>query len=128
MNDHPMSQFLELYPPEPDPDRDNDIPETRVSPRSPRKMPVQGRIDLHGYTVDEARSELDRFLKEAVSQGKRKVLVIHGKGLHSEGDSRLRDMSKQMLAEHQLVGTTGTADPRDGGSGATWAILRHRSR
>jgi len=128
VNDHPMSQFLELYPPEPDPDRDVDVSETRRSRRSPRKMPVQGRIDLHGFTVEEAQTELDRFLEESVSLGKRKVLIIHGKGLHSDGDGRLREMSRKMLAEHHLVGSTGTADHRDGGSGATWVILRQRSR
>ena len=44
---------------------------------------VQGEIDLHGHTIDEAHDALADFLVEARQRGYRCVRVIHGKGLTS---------------------------------------------
>jgi len=44
------------------------------------QLPVEARLDLHGYTQDQAHGELDRFLAESQTRGLRCVLVITGKG------------------------------------------------
>ncbi len=44
------------------------------------QLPVEARLDLHGYTQDQAHGELDRFLGESQARGLRCVLVITGKG------------------------------------------------
>ena len=44
---------------------------------------VQGEIDLHGHTTDEAHDALADFLDDARARGYRCVRVVHGKGLTS---------------------------------------------
>ncbi len=48
------------------------------------QLPVEARLDLHGYTQDQAHSALDHFLGEAQARGLRCVLVITGKGNTTE--------------------------------------------
>lgn len=44
------------------------------------KLKPEGRIDLHGLTLDRAHPALVRFVLTAQASGKRLVLVITGKG------------------------------------------------
>lgn len=44
------------------------------------KLKPEGRIDLHGLTLDRAQPALVRFILSAQASGKRLVLVITGKG------------------------------------------------
>lgn len=95
----------------------------------------QGVIDLHGLREGDAWLELYAFLDEAQGaevQGReavRVVLVIHGKGT---GHGALRDMGvlkSQMagqLALHPAVLAFHTAQPKDGGQGATYVLIRGR--
>jgi len=89
---------------------------------------VQGHVDLHGLTRDEARSELEAFLARSRQGGKRCVLVVHGRGLHSKDqmpvlkDALKRWMSTARFADHVLA--FATARPHDGGLGAVYVLLR----
>jgi len=89
-----------------------------------RNMKAQADIDLHGLTADEALRALDRFLHESSRQGLRKVLIIHGKGNHSKESPVLPNTVLNYLRSSSLAGETGTADRKDGGSGATWVIIK----
>ena len=44
------------------------------------KLRPEGKIDLHGMTLDRAHPALTRFILGAQGQGKRLVLVVTGKG------------------------------------------------
>ena len=44
------------------------------------------RIDLHGYTIDEAFQKIDQLMHYAEEKKIKKILVITGKGLHSNKD------------------------------------------
>jgi len=44
------------------------------------------RIDLHGYTIDEAFQKIDQLMHNAEEKKIKKILVITGKGLHSNKD------------------------------------------
>ena len=44
------------------------------------KIKPEGRIDLHGMTLDRAHPALTRFIFASAANGKRLVLVITGKG------------------------------------------------
>lgn len=44
------------------------------------KLKPEGRLDLHGLTLDRAQPALTRFILSAQASGKRLVLVITGKG------------------------------------------------
>jgi DNA-nicking Smr family endonuclease len=85
------------------------------------------RVDLHGLTAAEARRELTSELQDAALAGVRCVLVIHGRGLHSESGPVLRDGVLAWLTTPPLgqrVMAFASALPRDGGPGASYVLLR----
>jgi DNA-nicking Smr family endonuclease len=89
---------------------------------------VQGHVDLHGMTREEAKAALDAYLFQARHSGKRCVLVVHGRGLHSKDqvpvlkDAVKRWMATARFADHVLA--FATARPHDGGAGAVYVLLR----
>ena len=48
-------------------------------------MKPEAHLDLHGLHQDEAQDSLNRFITDCKARGYRKVLIIHGKGIHSSG-------------------------------------------
>ncbi len=93
---------------------------------------VQGHIDLHGMTRDEAKGAVDRYLREARNQGKRCVLVVHGRGMHSKDQVPvLKDALRTWFATNRFgrhVLAFATARPADGGAGALYVLLRRAGR
>ena len=91
-------------------------------------LPIDARLDLHGMSVQQARSQLELFLRTMRSRGERCVLVIHGKGEHSpQGTGALRGeisawLSQSAASEH--VAAFATARGADGGEGAVYVLLR----
>jgi DNA-nicking Smr family endonuclease len=90
------------------------------------KLHTEQTLDLHGHTVERGLQELREFLIGAHRIGRRCVLVIHGKGTHSEFGAPLREA---VLAEllgplSGLVHALATAAPPDGGEGATYIVVR----
>lgn len=92
------------------------------------KRAPQDVLDLHGQTGREARESMAGFIRSMYHRGLRKGLVIHGKGLHSAEGSVLAPLVREYLEMSREVGEFGRAARKDGGSGATWFILRQRSR
>jgi len=92
------------------------------------RRPPQDVLDLHGFRGLEAREEMARFVNSMRRRGLRKGLVIHGKGNHSAEGSVLAPLVKEFLELSLDIGEFGRAARKDGGSGATWFILRQRSR
>ena len=43
-------------------------------------------IDLHGYTLDEANKLIEDFIKKAFSEKINKLIIVTGKGLHSQNE------------------------------------------
>jgi DNA-nicking Smr family endonuclease len=89
--------------------------------------PIDARIDLHGRRSEEARDELERFLGEKRARGERCVLVVHGKGEHSPGRHGILrgEMGAWLSQGHASVHVAAfaTAEPQDGGEGATYVLL-----
>jgi DNA-nicking Smr family endonuclease len=89
---------------------------------------VQGHLDLHGYTVDEAKDMVDRFVMQAYSSGRRCVRLVHGRGRNSR-DNRpvLKEQVQLWLSQGRLsrfVLAFATAPAVDGGAGAVYVLLR----
>ena len=89
---------------------------------------VQGHVDLHGLLKGEAKSELEGFLSRSRQQGKRCVLVVHGRGLHSKDQVPvLKDALKLWMLtarfSRHVLGFS-TARPHDGGLGAIYVLLK----
>ena len=84
-------------------------------------------IDLHGFNRDEAWIALETFFENSRRRGAEKVLIIHGKGNHgSEGT--LRDISRRFIEACSFAGENGYSSAREGGTGATWVILKEDQR
>lgn len=90
------------------------------------KVRAEATLDLHGATVEPALQQLRKFLAESRAMGRRCVLVVHGKGTHSEHGAPLREAVMQQLlgALSGFVHAFASAAPADGGEGATYVMLR----
>jgi len=88
---------------------------------------VQGEIDLHGHTTDEAHDALADFLDDARQRGYRCVRVIHGKGLTSPNkEPVLKGKVRKWLSHWDDVLAYCEAPPHAGGGGAVLILLRGR--
>lgn len=101
------------------------------------KLKPEGRIDLHGMTLDRAHPALSRFIMQAHRDGKRLVLVITGKGrVRDDGgpipvrQGVLRHQVPQWLSMPPLSGVVlqvSQSHQSHGGAGAYYVYLRrHR--
>lgn len=90
-----------------------------------RTMKPEARIDLHGLTRDEAWPRLSGFVDSCISRGLKKILIVHGKGNHSHGsDPVLGPMVKTFIEQNPNLGSSGHPDHNQGGTGATWVIIK----
>ncbi|GAA2838763.1 DNA-nicking Smr family endonuclease [Aminobacter aminovorans] len=93
------------------------------------RLPIEGRVDLHGMTQDEAYSLLYAFLSRAHAGGLRYVLVITGKGNSKGGDGVLKRMVPAWLDTapfRMLISSQDHAERHHGGSGALYIRIRRR--
>ncbi len=105
-----------------------------VSPEVTRRLhsgdfSIQAHIDLHGLNVCEAREAFERFIKNAVTTGKRAVLVVHGRGLSSPVRPVLKRNVRHWLTcgpWRKWVIAFASARGCDGGAGATYILLRRQ--
>ncbi len=89
-----------------------------------KEMAPEAELDLHGLLSNEAEHALDAFFAECSRKGLRKVLIIHGKGIHSEDQPVLSSIVKSYVERSPLAGEHGAAAQKDGGRGAMWVILK----
>jgi DNA-nicking Smr family endonuclease len=61
--------------------------------------PPQEELDLHGCTAQEALTKTEMFIRNARYKGKRTLLIIVGKGIHSDGRAILPDAVEDRLIE-----------------------------
>lgn len=98
------------------------------------KLRPEGKIDLHGMTLDRAHPVLTRFILGAHAQGKRLVLVVTGKGKQRDDGGPipvrfgvLRHQVPQWLSLPPLASAVlqvTQAHLRHGGGGAYYVYLR----
>ncbi len=97
------------------------------------EMDMDGRLDLHGFTRDEARAKVADFVAMHYGRGSRFLLIITGKGtFRKEGDARggvLRDSFPDWLSEPDIrpyILAFDGAKAKHGGSGAFYVLLRRK--
>ncbi len=94
------------------------------------KKPIEEfdeELDLHGFTVEQAMHRLSRFIASARKRGKRRVLVVTGKGHRSkDGIGKIRKATEQWIQQRgkRAVESYAPAPRAQGGSGAFVLILR----
>lgn len=99
------------------------------------RLDVEARLDLHGFTQEQAHPALDRFLGNAQQSGKRCVLVVTGKGTRQIDEETGLDRATGVLKDQvprwlnqppnrgRILSFTH-ATQADGGSGALYILLK----
>ena len=94
-------------------------------------------IDLHGYSLDEANKAIESFINKAFLENVNKLIVVTGKGLHSENEkdpyvSKDLGILKYSVPEFisnnsslmSIINEITDAKIEDGGSGAFYIFLK----
>ena len=102
-----------------------------------KKFPKIRSIDLHGYTLEEANKTIENFINKAFSNNINKLIVVTGKGLHSENEKDpyvSKDLSilKYSVPEFilnnnslmSMINEITEAQIEDGGAGAFYIYLK----
>ena len=94
---------------------------------------IEAELDLHGFSVNEARIELTEFVHFAMTHALRCVRIIHGKGKGKGKSSYTRQPILKRKVDYWLrqrdeVLAFCSAIGRDGGSGATYLLLRRMDK
>ncbi len=88
-------------------------------------FPIEEELDLHGYTVNEAKTAIQDFLYECKQQQIRYIRIIHGKGYRSEQKIPvLKTHVAYWLPQHPSVLAFSSAQAKDGGTGAVYVLLK----
>ena len=102
-----------------------------------KENPKIRSIDLHGYTLNEANKTIEDFIKQAFSENVNKLIIVTGKGLHSENEkdpyvSKDLGILKYSVPEFitnnaglmNMINEITDAKIEDGGGGAFYIFLK----
>ena len=94
-------------------------------------------IDLHGFTLDEANKTIENFINKAFSDNINKLIIVTGKGLHSENEKDpyvSKDLSILKYSVPEFISNNASlmsmineitdAKIEDGGTGAFYIYLK----
>tara|TARA_B110000037_G_scaffold3119_1_gene3539 strand:- start:238 stop:663 length:426 start_codon:yes stop_codon:yes gene_type:complete len=97
------------------------------------------KIDLHGYTIEQANKEVEGFIKKCFDENATKIIVITGKGLRSKNDENpyiSKDLSILKYSVPEFIETNinltkmiieiTDAKIEDGGGGAFYIHLKNK--
>ena len=98
-------------------------------------------IDLHGYTLEQANKVIEEFVKKSYLDGVNKLIVVTGKGLHSQNEkdpyvskdlSILKYSVPEFLSINKslmdIIYEIKDAKIEDGGAGAFYIYLRKNNK
>lgn len=86
---------------------------------------IEAEIDLHGLRLDEARRELQSFLRECIERRLASIRIVHGKGSRSGPEGPiLKPSVHYWLSLWDEVLAFASAQPRHGGTGAVYVLLK----
>ena len=94
-------------------------------------------IDLHGYTLEQANKAIEEFINKSYLENINKLIVVTGKGLHSENDKNpyvSKDLSilkysvPEFISKNKnlmsIINEIDDAKIEDGGGGAFYIYLK----
>ena len=96
-------------------------------------------FDLHGYSLNEANNKIDYLIKNSYENGIGKLIIVTGKGLHSENEkdpyvSKDLGILKYSVPDYInsnkelmiLINEIKNASIEDGGAGAFYIFLKKK--
>ena len=84
-----------------------------------KSLAITPQLTLLGQRADEAVQNVEKYLDDAYAAGLSRARLVHGKGTGA-----LRRAVQEYLQGHPLVDDYATADPEEGGAGATVVTLK----
>lgn len=90
------------------------------------RPPVGKTFDLHGMTRDQALDMLEHGIGQAISEGKRAICIIHGRGLHSQGKAVLKESVYHWLRQGVFAHVALAVIPQPGSGGGACLVLLRR--
>ena len=94
-------------------------------------------IDLHGYTLDEANTTIEKFIYKSFEDRINKLIVVTGKGLHSQNEKDPYVSKKLGILKYaipnfiknnkdlmKIIIKIAEANIEDGGTGAFYIYLK----
>jgi DNA-nicking Smr family endonuclease len=92
------------------------------------KLNIEGLLDLHRMTQDEAERAVRAFLAESQAAGRRCVLIVTGKGPGREGGVLRRELPRwlNLPANRARLIAFAPGQPQHGGHGAVYLLLKRR--
>ena len=107
--------------------------------RKESKSYITRSLDLHGFKLDEANKKVESFIIECFNQKVSKVVIVTGKGLHSQNDKdpyiskdfgilkySVPDFIKNNSSLMAKIKSITDAEIIDGGSGAFYVFLKRK--
>ena len=89
------------------------------------KVIIDDHLDLHGLTSDEARDILLDFISYAQKRQIHCIRLVHGKGYRAKTSKPvLKTKINSWLRQHPDVLAFSSAQPRDGGTGAVYILIK----
>jgi len=89
------------------------------------KYAMDARLDLHRMTSEQAREQVFGFIREAHAYDLRNVLIVTGRGNHSNSpEALLKSYVNKWLPEFDEVQAYCSAIPSQGGTGAVYVMLK----
>lgn len=93
------------------------------------KYQIDARLDLHRMTIEKAREMVFSFINDCMKYDLRTVLIMPGKGdRNTEDPALLKSYLIHWLPQMEDVMAYHTAQPKDGGAGAFYVLLKKSER
>ena len=102
------------------------------------KKKIIKKIDLHGFSLENANKVIEEFITESFEEGVNKIIVITGKGLRSKNDENpyisknlsilkysVPEFIKSNINLMKIIKNINEADIEDGGKGAFYIYLKN---
>ena len=97
------------------------------------------KFDLHGFTLDEANKAIEDFINKSFSENISKLIVVTGKGLHSNNEKDPYVSKDLSILKHSVpefikndfeimkkISEISEAKIEDGGDGAFYIYLKRK--
>ena len=95
------------------------------------------KLDLHGFSLDDANKAINKFIIQAFEKGNKKILVVTGKGSRSKSQNNPYISEKLSVLKYSIpeyikndenlsakISNISYADLKHGGDGAIYIFLR----
>ena len=104
-----------------------------------KSIKLSRTLDLHGFSLEEANKKVESFLNTCFNQGVSKVVIVTGKGLHSQNEKDPYKSKKFGILKYSVpefitnnselmkkIKSISDASVKEGGTGAFYIFLKKK--